>query len=479
MKKSKFTFIDLFSGIGGFHQAMSKLGGECVFASDIDIDCAKIYKKNYSIDSYSDITKVSVENIPKHDVLCAGFPCQAFSKAGKQAGINDARGTLFYDIARILEHHKPKFFILENVRNFVSHDSGNTWAIVKNILRSLGYRLTYSPLVLSPHQFGVPQFRERVYILGQYDPNNVDIPIEIELPNLLSKSDNTIDSILDLSEKIDKKYLISLDEEKILNIWDEFYKGINIKSIGFPVWVDYLNNKNIDNSLPSWKTRIIEKNQFLYNQNKEFIDSWLENYQYLKDYSPSWRKFEWQAGTSISSLWDGVIQFRPSGIRIKRPDVFSTLVALVQTQIIGKYKRRLTIKEAGKLQSFTDNFIFHEKDHISYRQLGNSVNVRILYELGLRLFSNVFINELYITNKEQLVDLVYSLIDAKKKSDNFSDAIIADYLGMTRQSYQTIKNRKSFGIDILFKILKLLNCDLKIHFNSKNFSNTKHKTIKI
>ncbi|WHL49562.1 DNA cytosine methyltransferase [Mycoplasmopsis bovis] len=164
-----------------------------------------------------------------------------------------------------------------------------------------------------------------------------------------------------------------------------------------------------------------------------------------------------------------MIQFRPSGIRIKRPDVFSTLVALVQTQIIGKYKRRLTIKEAGKLQSFTDNFIFHEKDHISYRQLGNSVNVRILYELGLRLFSNVFINELYITNKEQLVDLVYSLIDAKKKSDNFSDAIIADYLGMTRQSYQTIKNRKSFGIDILFKILKLLNCDLKIHFNSKIF----------
>ena len=124
--KKPFTFIDLFSGIGGFHQAMSSLGGRCVFASEIDKYCIETYQENYGMDSGIDIRNVDEKDIPPHDVLCAGFPCQAFSKAGKQEGLEDeTRGTLFFEIVRILKHHHTPYIVLENVRNLVSHDHGN------------------------------------------------------------------------------------------------------------------------------------------------------------------------------------------------------------------------------------------------------------------------------------------------------------------------------------------------------------------
>lgn len=252
--KKKFTFIDLFSGIGAFHQAMKQLGGECVFASEIDERCIEVYKKNYGIDSGFDITKVNEKDIPKHDVLCGGFPCQAFSKAGKQAGINDARGTLFFEIARILKYHHTKYIVLENVRNLVSHDGGNTWKTIHTILKDLGYRLTEKPLILSPHEFGIPQLRERVFILGMYDPENIETTLEIKLPKLLSKNDNSVYSILDsnLPKDIDEY------DELVLKIWDEFYKGINQKVIGFPIWVEYFK-KSENNLFPNWKNEFIKK----------------------------------------------------------------------------------------------------------------------------------------------------------------------------------------------------------------------------
>lgn len=153
---NKFKFIDLFSGIGGFHQAMENLGGECVFASEIDPHCIQTYYNNYKIDANHNVREVAAEDIPVHDVLCAGFPCQAFSKAGFQKGMSDTRGTLFFEIERILQYHKTKYIILENVRNLVSHDQGNTWKTIHNHLKALGYRLTPVPIIISPHQFGVP-----------------------------------------------------------------------------------------------------------------------------------------------------------------------------------------------------------------------------------------------------------------------------------------------------------------------------------
>ena len=177
----EFTFIDLFSGIGGFHQAMTRLGGRCVFASEIDNFCNETYKKNYGINSAVNIKEVNEKtDIPPHEVLCAGFPCQAFSKAGKQQGLEDeTRGTLFFDIARILRYHHPKYIILENVRNLVAHDKQNTWKVIRRTLIECGYRLTEKPLILSPHQFGIPQLRERVIILGKYEPKKVKVPLDI------------------------------------------------------------------------------------------------------------------------------------------------------------------------------------------------------------------------------------------------------------------------------------------------------------
>ena len=129
---------------------------------------------------------------------------------------------------------------------------------------------------------------------------------------------------------------------------------------------------------PSWKQEFIRKNQLLYSNNKTFINKWLKKYNNLNNLTPTQRKFEYQAGEDIDTIWDGVIQFRPSGIRVKRPNVFPALVAMVQIPIIGKFKRRLSVKECGRLQSFPDTFIPCENKQQAYKQFGNSVNVKII-----------------------------------------------------------------------------------------------------
>lgn len=374
----KFKFIDLFSGIGGFHQAMTLNNGQCVLAADIDNNCNVVYQKNYGINSRNDVTKLQMKDIPNHDVLCAGFPCQSFSKAGKQKGIHDTRGTMFFEIERILRAKTPKYIMLENVRNLVSHDNGKTWKIIKNVLVNIGYRLVSEPIILSPHQFGTPQFRERIFIIGKYDPLNRKVPIKIDLKNLLTKNHNSVYKVLD-ENVTNEKYLINEYERMTLNLWNEFYQIINPKILGFPIWLEYLSNKITNNYFPEWKNAIIAKNNQLYLENKKAIDNWKKTYKKeIKNLAPSHQKFEWQAGTSINSIWDGIIQFRPSGIRVKRPDVFPALVAIVQIPIIGKYQRRLTESECARLQNFKEDFIFDENMQQAYKQFGNSVNVKIV-----------------------------------------------------------------------------------------------------
>ncbi len=382
---NKFKFIDLFSGIGGFHQAMENLGGECVFASEIDPHCIETYYNNYKIDANHNVREVAAEDIPAHDVLCAGFPCQAFSKAGFQKGMSDTRGTLFFEIERILQYHKTKYIVLENVRNLVSHDQGNTWKTIHRHLKALGYRLTPVPIIISPHQFGVPQLRERVVILGIYDPENADKDLHITFNNPMSKDDSKIYSILDEGE-VEDKYYISEKEEYVLNAWDEFYKGIKETVIGFPIWAEYFKDKDAEEDFPEWKKEFIRKNKALYQLNKKFIDTWLIKYDNLQNFTPTQRKMEWQAGEKITTLWDGVIQFRPSGIRVKTPTCFPALVAIVQIPIIGKYKRRLTVREAARLQSFPNTFIPDADDHQAYKQFGNAVNVDVIEQAARKLF---------------------------------------------------------------------------------------------
>src|SRR3989338_2565466 len=159
-------FIDLFAGLGGFHVALSSLGHECVFASEINDSLAKTYERNFGVKVHGDITKIKADEIPKHDILCAGFPCQPFSKAGRQKGLKDKKNGSFFikDVARILECHRPKYFILENVPHLKKHDREKTWKIILGKLQGLDYDVKET--ILSPHEFGIPQIRKRIFIVG-------------------------------------------------------------------------------------------------------------------------------------------------------------------------------------------------------------------------------------------------------------------------------------------------------------------------
>ena len=160
---SNYSFIDLFCGIGGFHNALSSFGAKCVFASDINKHATNIYEKNFNLKPFGDITKINTKDIPKHDILAAGFPCQAFSIAGKKKGFDDTRGTLFFEIIRISKEHKPKILILENVKNLISHDDGRTIKIIKKTLENLDYKVFYK--ILNTSNFGLPQSRKRIYFV--------------------------------------------------------------------------------------------------------------------------------------------------------------------------------------------------------------------------------------------------------------------------------------------------------------------------
>lgn len=164
MQLNNSTFIDLFAGIGGFHQALTQFGATCVFASEIDKHASQTYHENYGIKPVGDITKINEKDIPPHDILCGGFPCQAFSISGKQKGFDDVRGTLFFDIVRIIKHHQPKLVFLENVKNLTKHNQGHTLKTILTHLNELNYDVFYK--VLNASHFGLAQNRERVYIVA-------------------------------------------------------------------------------------------------------------------------------------------------------------------------------------------------------------------------------------------------------------------------------------------------------------------------
>ena len=381
VKNKNYKIVDLFAGIGGFHIAMNDFGGKCVFASEFNQDSQKVYFENHNILPKGDITLINEKDIPSHDILFAGFPCQPFSKGGQRKGFNDARGTLFFDIVRILKYHKPKYFLLENVANLVSHDNGNTYKVIIDTLDKLGYSVPKNSIILSPNQFGVPVLRKRIYIPGTLKEND---NFENKFEFLLKEKTKTKDIYSILDSKFDKQkdLLITEYENKVLEMWDIFYKNIDIKIIGFPIWIDYFKsdiNKNKD--FPEWKKSIISKNIDLYKRNKTFIDKWIKENDNLKWVKDTHRKFEWQAGENIKSVFEGLIQFRPSGVRVKRPDYFSTLVAINHNQIIGKLKRRPHPEEIKMLQSLGKDFKLPANKNVSLKQLGNAVNVDVVKKI--------------------------------------------------------------------------------------------------
>ncbi len=389
----KFKFIDLFAGIGGFHQALSSIGGECVFASEIDNHASNTYFQNYNIEMDRDITKTVIKDIPNFDVLAAGFPCQTFSKAGAMEGFNDkTKGTLFFNIKEILSYRvsidRPvPYVILENVQNLTTHDKGNTWNTIWNELDKLGYIVDRKPFIISPLDLGIPHSRKRVFI-----------PCIHRSTGLKSK-DYTVkrkynnETIFDghyLDEKVPENYYLDEDRVTVINMWEEFLSNINTKP-GFPVWSFEFIDKPLDfSSLPEWKSSIVLKNRELYKQNRAFIDKWLKKYN-VRLLQSSFQKFEWQCGYEHESLSEAILQFRPSGLRAKRPNFIPALVAINHKPIINidnRY-RYLTPRECARLQSFPDSFELCSIDSQAYKQLGNSVNVEVVKHVANILLEDI------------------------------------------------------------------------------------------
>ena len=190
VKAKKITFIDLFAGIGGFHCAMSSFNAKCNFVCEIDSNAKKTYMANFKIDENifaTDITKIASEDVPSHDILCAGFPCQPFSQAGFKKGFEDTRGTLFFDIARIIKAKQPKAFFLENVAHLLKHDNGNTFNVIKQTLLDLGYSFYYK--IIKASDFGLPQNRARLFMVGFKNDKLQNFEFPKPIPLKLTMSD--------------------------------------------------------------------------------------------------------------------------------------------------------------------------------------------------------------------------------------------------------------------------------------------------
>ena len=198
-----FTFIDLFCGMGGFRIAFEKQGGKCVFSSDIDKYAQETYNMNFGEIPAGDITKIDAKDIPNHDVLCAGFPCQPFSLAGRRLGFEDTRGTLFFEVARILKEKRPKAFFLENVRGLANHDGGKTLDVILTTLKEIGYSFKYE--ILNAKDFNVPQNRDRWYCIGVRNDIGLDIN-DFSFP----KKKKLINGLSNIIENCDdKEYQVS------------------------------------------------------------------------------------------------------------------------------------------------------------------------------------------------------------------------------------------------------------------------------
>jgi len=364
------TFIDLCCGIGGFHQALKNAGFECVMASDIDETCREVYELNYHMKPEGDLTKLDPSKIPSFDILCAGFPCQPFSKAGQQSGFKDSRGNIFFDLCKIISHHSPKYIILENVRNLLTHDKGTTWKVIKTTLDDLNYHTC--PLLLNALHFGVPQSRERIVILGK----RKDLG-DLNPPPKLSKKTTSLRTIVD--EVVPDVYALSPKMKETSKIWDRFIALLKTNQIPipkFPIWTDWWDSDPPTDFYVKYKNWI-DKNRAFYTTHFTLLSEWLHASRSVKEWTGAVRKMEWQAGNEHLSMDEVLWSPRGSGVRIKKIDYAPTLVAMAS--MIPIYKnRQLTPRECARLQSFPETFIIHPKDKIAYKQFGNAVNVKMI-----------------------------------------------------------------------------------------------------
>jgi DNA (cytosine-5)-methyltransferase 1 len=418
-------FIDLFSGLGGFHVALRQLGHNCVFASEIDPQLRELYKRNFGILPEGDVRSIEVSDIPTHDILCAGFPCQPYSKAGEQNGASCPRwGDLFEQhVIRVIKAHKPKYVLLENVPNLGKHNNGHTWNQMQLRLGECGYEVDSA--ILSPHHFGIPQIRERMFIVGS----------RVGLDKFIWPSKTTaeclISSILDC-RPVDAKPL-SDQVTKCLEVWQDFLdrSPTSVELPSFPIWTmefgatypfedatpyglgtmrlrkykgahgfglsiirpqerfghlpSYARTE--ETTFPSWKIQFIKQNREYYKKNKQWIRPWLPE---IFQFPPSLQKFEWNCKGEERNIWKYIIQFRASGVRVKRPTTAPSLVAMTTTQvpIIAWERRYMTPRECSRLQSLNSLRHLPDSPTKAYEALGNAVNADVVRRIGEALLTS-------------------------------------------------------------------------------------------
>jgi DNA (cytosine-5)-methyltransferase 1 len=378
---SPIKFIDLFCGIGGFHQALHRMGGQCVLACDIDDKCREIYHQNYGITPHDDVTTIDTNTMPDFDVLCAGFPCQPFSNGGNKRSFDDKRGRLFDEIIRIAVAKKPRFMFLENVKHIKKVSDGRVYEYILEELNKSNYHVNV--VEISPHQLGIPQQRERViFICIRKDIYDDKKDISIDLPD---STECNVESIIE--ENAPEKYNIPEQTNTLLEAWDEMVKHVEVGQSLSPTILckEFKTTYTPEEfaELPKWKQEYITKNKPLYEKYKDKWDSWFETHKDILSANEVNSKLEWQAGHKVEgdSIFNHFIQLRQSGIRVKKAKYFPTLVAIVQIPIYGKKKRYLTPRECARLQSFPDSFQLHPNDKIAYKQFGNAVNVEVVHHV--------------------------------------------------------------------------------------------------
>jgi DNA (cytosine-5)-methyltransferase 1 len=432
-------FIDLFAGIGGFHLALTGLGHECVFASEIDPELRELYLTNFPDARgtvHGDIREC-IDTVPAHDVLCAGFPCQPFSKSGDRLGTRDeTRGTLFHEIVRILEKHRPPYVILENVGNFERLDGGRTWKIVREKLAAVGYTVRGTEHVasggsglISPHHLGFPHTRERFFVVASLG-NLPDHPFPKAERTRKTSLKDIVQPNGALSKKDRKETALSEQQRDCINHWNKLLAKIpdDADLPSFPIWGDemlatypferttphactarelrrYVSRVGLprgakktdlvaqfpsyartpERRFPPWKIDFIRQNRDWFNEILARISlNWISR---LLEFPASLRKLEWNCQGEERDLWKHVLQFRPSGLRVKRYTSCPALVAMTTTQIpiLGPKRRFITRREGLLLQGFPDAHQLPESREDAFNALGNAVHVGVVKAIASRL----------------------------------------------------------------------------------------------